>query len=254
VSRPFSEIRTGVGLLISGFRIVVRTPRLLLIGALPAILTTVLLLSGLITLIVFVDELAAFLTPFADSWSEGWQTLLRVALGVGMLAGAIFVSVLLFAVLTLTIGGPFYEKIAAHVDTSMDASEGRTPAVVPEPKWWEEASASIRVLARSVLYALGLLGFGLIPLVGQSMVPVVSACVAGWLIAVELVGVAFSRRGLGLDERRRALRSRRLLTLSFGVPAYLLCLVPLLAIVVMPAAVAGGTLLAREVLRTSTSR
>lgn len=231
------------------------TPRLLLIGALPAILTTLLLLSGLVTLIVFVDEIADWLTPFADSWSDGWRTIVRLVVGLAMLGGAVFVSVLVFAALTLLIGGPFYEKIAAHVDASRDAVEGPVEAGGgPEPTWWSEAADSVRVLLRSVLYAVGLLVLGMIPLVGQSAVPILSACVAGWLITVELVGVAFSRRGLGLDDRRRALRSRRLLTLSFGVPAYLLCLVPLVAIIVLPAAVAGGTLLAREVLRPPVSR
>jgi CysZ protein len=35
---------------------------------------------------------------------------------------------------------------------------------------------------------------------------------------------------------------------GFALPAYLLCLVPLLAIIVMPAATAGGTLLAQRLL------
>lgn len=243
-------MRDGVGMLVRGFGIVFRTPRLLLIGALPAILTTILLLTGLVALAVFVDDLVGWATPFADSWSEGWRSFLRIVLALAVFGGAVLVSVLFFAASTLLIGGPFYEKIAEHVDTMLDQAEGSVTGEAAEPPWWHEAGDSVRVLVRSLLYALCLLVLGVIPLVGQFAAPVLAACMAGWLLTVELIGVAFSRRGLRLDDRRYALRKRRLLTLSFGVPAYLLCLVPLLAIIVMPAAVAGGTLLAREVLRT----
>ena len=44
------------------------------------------------------------------------------------------------------------------------------------------------------------------------------------------------------------LGSRRALTLGFGVATWLLFLVPLGAIIVMPAAVAGATMLSRRVV------
>jgi CysZ protein len=44
------------------------------------------------------------------------------------------------------------------------------------------------------------------------------------------------------------LRRRRMLAVGLGLPAALLCMIPLLAIVVMPAAFAGGVLVARDVL------
>jgi hypothetical protein len=44
------------------------------------------------------------------------------------------------------------------------------------------------------------------------------------------------------------LRRRRTLALGLGLPAALLCMIPLLAIVVMPVAFAGGVLVALDVL------
>ena len=47
------------------------------------------------------------------------------------------------------------------------------------------------------------------------------------------------------------MRGQRPLALGFGVTAYLLCLVPLGAVLSMPALVAGGTMLAARIAPTS---
>lgn len=89
---------------------------------------------------------------------------------------------------------------------------------------------------------------GFLPAVGQTVVPVLGALVGGWFLAVELVGVPFTRRGLRLPDRRRALRAHRPAALGFGTAVFCCFLVPGGAVLVMPAAVAGGTLLARRAL------
>jgi CysZ protein len=80
------------------------------------------------------------------------------------------------------------------------------------------------------------------------VVPMIGAFVGGWFLSVELVGIAFARRGLRLADRRRALRSNRPLAIGFGAAVFVCFLIPLGSILVTPAAVAGGTLLARRVL------
>jgi CysZ protein len=89
---------------------------------------------------------------------------------------------------------------------------------------------------------------GLVPVAGPVLAAVLGALLGGRLLATELTGYAFEARGRGLTERRRALRGRRARVTTFGAVTYLLFLVPFAAVVAMPAAVAGATLLAREVL------
>ncbi len=89
---------------------------------------------------------------------------------------------------------------------------------------------------------------GVLPVVGQSVVPVLVVLVTAWFMALEVVAVPFCRRGLGLRKRTALLRRRRMLAVGLGLPAALLCLIPLMAIVVMPAAFAGGVLVALDVL------
>lgn len=80
------------------------------------------------------------------------------------------------------------------------------------------------------------------------MVPVLGALVGGWFLTMELTSVPFERRGLRVWDRRRILKGRRALAVGFGTATFLCFLVPGGAILVTPAAVAGATLLAREVL------
>jgi CysZ protein len=77
---------------------------------------------------------------------------------------------------------------------------------------------------------------------------VLGALVGGWLLAVELTGAPFQRRGQRLRDRRRVLKTQRPLTLGFGVAVFLCFLIPLGAIFMMPAAIAGATLLSRRTL------
>lgn len=237
------DVLLGPRLLLRGFRLVTRTPRLLFLGTLPALLTTLLLLAAVITLLVFVGDIASWLTPFADDWSADARAVLRFIVGAALVGGALMIGVIIFAVLTLAIGAPFYERIAAYVDKrlGMGPQSGIEPPGNPVLDW-------LRPLVTALVAGLVLFVVALVPFLGTTVAVVSSALIGGSLLATELIETAFAARGLGYDQRRAALRRRPMLALGFGVPVYLLCLVPFLAVIIMPAAVAGGTLLARELL------
>jgi CysZ protein len=74
---------------------------------------------------------------------------------------------------------------------------------------------------------------------------VVGATVSGFFLAIELLAIPLQRRGLDLRERLRWVWRHRHVTVGFGVASFLLFLVPLMNVLVMPAAVVGGTLLVR---------
>jgi CysZ protein len=235
-----------------GLGILLRSPRLLLIGALPAVLTTLLLFGGLIALAYWIDDLAALVTPFADDWTTGWQTSTRVAAGVAMFGGALAISLIGFSALTIAVGGPFYEHIAEKVEDDL----GGVPRPVELP-WWRLLGMGLRdglaLILRSLMFTIPLLLAGFIPVVGQTVVPVLLVLVTAWFLALELIGVPFYRRGMDLKQRRLLMRKRRALALGLGLPASLLCTIPLAAIIVMPVAFVGGVLVAREVLADTTA-
>jgi CysZ protein len=237
----------GARTLGAGFGLLARSPRLLALGALPALVTSVLLLVALGSLGYFSADLAAGMTPFADGWPEFWRGSLRVLLAVLLVGGGVLVGSVSFVALTLLVGGPFYEHIAERAERGLGLDAGGDGA-----GWWRSAVRGLRDTVRLVLLSavgavlLGLLG--LLPVVGQLAAPVLGALFGAWMISLEMVGLVFLRRGLRLGDRHRALRRHASTVLGFGLPAYLLCLVPVAQLVVVPAAVVGGTLLAHRVL------
>src|SRR4051794_15935154 len=63
-----SEFVLGLRLLGRGFKRYGANPRLLLLGAIPAVITCALFAVGWFFLIVYIDEIASALTWFADDW------------------------------------------------------------------------------------------------------------------------------------------------------------------------------------------
>src|SRR5690606_20386137 len=106
----------------------------------------------------------------------------------------------------------------------------------------------LRMLLATAAVGVGLFAIGFIPVAGPVIAFTLGALFGGWFLAVELCGFAFDARGLTLRERRRMLARRRSRTIGFGMAAYVLFLIPLAAVVLMPSAVAGATLLSRAVL------
>ncbi|WP_410652421.1 EI24 domain-containing protein [Amycolatopsis sp. cmx-4-54] len=230
-----------------GLGILLRSPRLLLIGALPALLTTLLLIGGIVALAFWIDDLSLLLTPFADDWSPGWQTTIRVAAGVAVFGAALAIAMIGFTAITLAVGGPFYEHIAEKVEDDL----GGVPGAV-DLSWWRLLVLGLKdglaLVLRSLLFTIPLLIAGFIPVVGQTVVPVLLALVTAWFLALELIAVPFYRRGMGLKQRRPLLRRHRALALGLGLPVSLLCLIPFAALIVMPVGFVGGVLVARDVL------
>jgi CysZ protein len=238
---------TGTRYFCRGFGLLVRRPKLLLIGMLPAVLTTVILLGGMIALIVNVGHLAALVTPFANGWSGGEREVARVAAGLALVGGAVLLGLVAFTAVTLVVGGPFYEHIAERIEDDLGVTEGHLELSWRKQLWWGIRDGIVSLL-RSATFTVPLFIAGFLPVVGQSVVPVMVALVAGWFMALEVVAVPFYRRGFGLRDRTAMLRRRRMLAVGLGLPAALLCMIPLLAIVVMPVAFAGGVLVALDVL------
>ena len=225
----------------------VRRPRLLLIGMLPAVLTTVVLLGAMIALVANLGHLAVLLTPFANGWPDGARSVTRLAADLALVVVAVLLGLVGFTAVTLLVGGPFYERIAERIEDDLGVPVGR----VELSRWKQFASGlrdGIALLLRSLVFTIPLFLAGFLPVVGQSVVPVLAALMTAWFMALEVIAVPFYRRGIGLRRRTAMLRRRRTLALGLGLPAALLCMIPLLAIVVMPVAFAGGVLVALDVL------
>lgn len=244
------DFAIGARYLARGFGFWGKRPRVMMLGMVPALLASVLLIAALIALGFNVYGLAGWLTPFANGWDDTLREVIQVGAAVLLFAFGLWMSILLFTALTLLIGDPFYEKISEQVEQELGGAPELGPGL-----WASIGRAlgdAVRVFFKSLLISIGLFVIGLVPVIGSAVSLVLGALVGGWFLAVELTGHAFGRRGMRYTEYREILAHRRGLALGFGTPVFLLFLIPLAVIVVMPAAVAGATMLARGVVNGPT--
>lgn len=246
MTTPTHDALTGAGLLVRGLGLVIRRPRLFLLGALPPLVTSALFVVVLVLLVRRGDGVVDALTGFADGWSAGLAGVVRVLVALALLGAVVLLMVISFTTLTLTLGSPLYDVISESVDRSLPAAppDSDQPFVASVGR---ALGQSLALIGASAVAAVVLFGLGFVPVAGQVVVPVLSALVGGTLLSLELVGSAAERRGvLSLGERRRLVGRRRSLTLGLCVPTFLLLAVPFLGIVVFPAATAAAVLLVRQ--------
>lgn len=244
-----SDLVAGVRYLGQGQRWIARHGRLFGFGLLPALISLVIYAAALLALGWQAGDVAVWATPFADGWSSFWQSSLRVVFAVLLFAGGLLLAVLTFTAVTLLIGDPFYESLSEQVEES----EGGAPTAPDRPLWrelWTSLGDSLYVLVRALAFGIPLFVLGFVPFVGQSVIPAIGFAVAGFFLTLELSSVGMQRRGIPVRERLTMLRERKALALGFGVPLVLLFLVPFVAVLLMPGAVAGAALLVRDLAGT----
>ncbi|RGA06247.1 hypothetical protein DI270_004170 [Microbispora triticiradicis] len=231
----------GIGFCFRGLGWVARHPGWWLFGLIPALIALALYIVALVWLGTHATDVAAWVTPFADNW--GWRDTFRALVGFMIFVVGLALSVLTFTAVTLVIGDPFYEKLSEKVEEDLGGLPGG------DLPFWSSLFRSVRdslvTLWYVLLFTVPLFVLGFVPVVGQTVVPVVGAFVSGFFLTVELTALAMERRGLRRKERFALLRANLPVTLGFGVPLFLSFMVPLVSVVAMPGAVAGAAMLVR---------
>ena len=233
----------GAGFLFRGMKMWRQRPGLMLLGIVPAVLVLVILLGLFVALVFYADDLIDWATPFADDWSDLWQGVLRIGLYVAVIIGSLFLSMITFTGLTLAVGDPFYEKIWKETELMLG---GDVPA--KGVGWLRGAIDGIGLIGLGIATTVAVFVIGLVPVVGPIIGPVLGLVVAGRLVAGELVSRGLEARGMDRAAQKALVADHRSMMLGFGVVVQLCFFIPFGAVVMMPAAVVGSTMLAREML------
>jgi CysZ protein len=214
----------------AGFALLLRSPRLWPLAALPVILATILVFFGAVLGIFLIPPVQGRvgLTPGAwPVWVEIPATLL---LWTAMIGGGVFLGL----ALALLLATPALEQLSRQVEVQLRGA----PIDSSRGLFWELAQ-SLRGGFYFLLAAPGVLLFGLIPVIG----PLASVMWGGRAVAFQMTDPALTRRGLSFGDRRSWHRDWRPESQGFGLAGMIALLVPFANLLVGPALVAGGTLL-----------
>lgn len=235
-SQPQTQIGLGFHYFIYGWKLLLQ--RQFLPFVIFPILINTLLMVGLIW--AFFANIGGLLALMLPTWLEWLSFILIPLIFLMILVGFYFA----FTTLANFVAAPFNALLAEKVELQLtgeplgDMSFGAMLKDVPRmlKREWQKMMYSI-----PRLIALFVLGF--LPVVGQTIVPILTFMFGAWLIAIQYCDYPFDNHKISFQRMRNALTQYRMLNFTFGALVSLFTMLPFVNLVVMPVAVCGATAL-----------
>ena len=229
----------GFGYLLKGTHLLAQ-PKIRRYVVIPLLINIVLFLAGIWLLI---DQLG----PYVDGWVAALPSWLS------WLEGGIWLILTLTVSLTLFIVVSFGAVIVASPFNSLLAEAVlRTYGVAGEQPSLSTTSllASIPHLLLEELRKVAYFAIRAIPLLLLFLIPVVNIAApflwflfSAWMMAITYLAYPFEVKQIPFNQSRIELKKHRWSGFGFGCAVLLATMIPGLNLIVMPAAVAGATLL-----------
>jgi len=183
--------------------------------------------------------------PYADSTAVAqalswFWIVLSVLVMIAFWLALAWVYTLVANILAAPFNGLLAERVEAHLTGRPPPPGGSVATLLREiPRTLaSEASRIVYLVVR------------LVPLLLLQFMPVVNVAApfllfgfGAWVFALEYLDYPMGNHGARFADVRRQAGTRRMTALGFGAPVALVSAVPLLNLIVMPAAVAGATAL-----------
>ncbi len=237
----------GVGYMLRGFGLIAR-PGLRRFFLIPAIVNVVVFVGLSWAGARWFDSLLNLLLPSGDAW---WIELLRALLWT-LFAGALLVVMYFaFTLVANLLGSPFNGILAERVERLIAPGE---PTAIQAAGTLISVISALGNELHKFAYFSGFMAMGLIVMVIPFVnlaAPLVWAVIASWMLTLEYVAYPMENHGLAFKEVRARLRERAMLSFGFGAAVMVATLIPVINLMVMPAAVAGATAMWVEHLRLS---
>lgn len=236
-NEPQSDLGLGFHYFIYGWRLMLQR-RLMPFVLIPVAINAVLMIALLWFFISHIAGWADWIVSFMPSWLD-WLTMILVPLAVLSLIMLFYFT---FTTITNFIAAPFNALLAEKVELQLTGEQLNNMTMaemlkdVPRmlKREWQKMAYSI-----PRFIALFLLSF--VPVVGQTVVPVLTFVFGAWLLAIQYCDYPFDNHKISFKRMRNALGQRKILNFTFGTFVSIFTALPFVNLVVMPVAVCGAT-------------
>ncbi len=193
------------------------------------------------------DRLVNWILFYLPSWLNWFEWLLWPLFALL----ALMFSFLSFSLITNLIGAPFNgllsEAIEQHLTGHKVADQGwaRTFAQII-PILFTELFKILYFLVWAIPFLIAFLIPGL-----NLFAPFLWVLFSAWMLALQYCDYPMGNHNLSFTEQRKKLRQKPINSLSFGATTLVATLIPVVNFFVMPAAVAGATIMWIELFNNS---
>jgi CysZ protein len=238
------SVAAGIRAFLDGGR-ATRAPGLGRYVWLPALVSLVVIVAGLVLAFGYIEDLSRWLTSLLPDWLSFLGLILTPLLYlVGILSGA-----WLFGFLAVLISSPFLGDLSIAIERSQFAGGPEQP-----PSLLAGTVGALGREVRKLGYHLPRLVIvfvvTLIPVINLAA-PLVWLAFGAWTLAVQFCDYPNENRGRPFADTVALLKRHRGAALGYGACATLALAIPLVNFLTIPVAVAGGTILWRRLQDTT---
>lgn len=225
----------GIKYFLGGFESI-QQPGIRRYAVLPILVNILLFSAGIY---VLGDQFGSLMDQYLPD-SEGYWVILFYLLWVIFGLLILIIVFFSFTLLANLLGAPFNGPLAAAIERQLEGHlEQHSGSNIIG-----DIAAAVSGELRKWLYYL----FWAIPLLILSFIPVINVAspflwfiFGGWMMAIEYMDYPMGNHSYSFPAIKDTLRQHRMLALGFGIAVMLFTMIPIINLVVMPAAVAGAS-------------
>jgi len=217
--------------------------------AVRAILPILVSITVFAMFLVSVNTMVYYVASWAfEQTSQAWYwAMLSFIAGVILFAVSFLIVIFLFVVVGIVIASPFLDSLSAEVErhvTGRVVESGQSFIAMA----WLTIRSETRKLAVFLPIQLGLALLSLVPVAGPVVFAVINPLFLSFVMAFEFTSFALDRHGYDFSAKKARIMEAPMLHLGFGAAAGLTLFIPIVHFLLLPAAVAGATLLALDTM------
>lgn len=227
----------GAGYLITGFKLI-RQPGLRGFVMIPLLLNVIVFGSlGYVA----IDQFAALLDALMQSVPD-WAAFIRYLLWPLFVLLLLVISAWMFTIVGNLIASPFAGPLAEKTEAMLTRQVGAAGF-----DWKMLPVITVRALVREGVKLVYYLGWAIailiVSFVASPVAPLLWFAFGAWMMAIQYIDYPFDNHQLSFAELKRWLAQNRMTALGFGAAVLAASVIPLVNLVVIPAAICGATAL-----------
>jgi CysZ protein len=224
------------------------------IVAIPILVNVLLFAGGMVLALKEFGRLMDWIEGLLPSWLD-WLSFL---LWPFLIVTTLLILAYAFTLIANLVASPFNGLLSERVERHLTGHPPRSTASGPSglaglarsvPR---SLSREVRKMAYFAPRAVGCLLLFLIPVLGEIVAPALWFLFTAWMMAVEYADYPFDNHGWSFRAMHGRLKQSRGLCVGFGSTIALATMIPLLNLLIMPAAVCGATAMLVERFRPGT--
>ena len=225
----------GIKYFLGGFE-GIRQPGVRRYAALPILVNIILFSAGIYLL---GDQFSSLMEQYLPD-SEGYWIILVYLLWIIFGLLILVIVFFTFTLLANLLGAPFNGPLAAAIERQLEGHIEQQGGGSLIGDIASALSGELRKWLYYLLWAIPLLIFSFIPVINIAS-PFLWFIFGAWMMAIEYMDYPMGNHSYTFPAIKSTLRQQRMLALGFGTAVMAFTMIPIINLVVMPAAVAGAS-------------